>query len=130
MSELREQYEKETGARKPMTRTFEAYARYYEGLSIWLESKLKEAEEKIGAYEDTIRYANHKLKEAEKEKLILRVDNASYKGIIQAVKDSLMSDEEIEQDAKDGGLIGGEAQLYWEGATFQRERTKKAIGCS
>ena len=49
---------------------------------------------------------------------------------LQAVKDSLMSDEEIEQDAKDGGLIGGEAQLYWEGATFQRERTKKAIGCS
>ena len=120
MSKLREQYEKETGARKPMTRTFEAYARYYEGLSEWLESKLKEAEEKIGAYEDTIRYANHKLKEVEKEKLILRVDNASYKGIIQAVKDSLISDDEISD-----GLWEDKVRF---GIELQRERTKKAIG--
>lgn len=46
--ELKEQFEKETGIRKPMTRTHEAYAYYYEKYSEWLQCKVKN----IGDFRD------------------------------------------------------------------------------
>ena len=37
---LRKEFEKETKTRKPMTRTHEAYAYYYERYAEWLEQRI------------------------------------------------------------------------------------------
>ena len=75
-----------------------------------------------------------KLKEAEEENRVLRIDNASYKATIdiernklQAVKDSLYTDEDIESESNYRQIEGADKESYSGGLRYQRDRTLKAM---
>ena len=82
-----------------------------------LESKLEEARKKEKTYE----MIQHNYGELIKEKM-------QWKKTIQAVKDSLMSDEEIEKVSKITGSNDLNGEGIYDGIKYQRERTQKAIG--
>ena len=55
-------------------------------------------------------------------------EKMQWKKTIQAVKDSLMSDEEIEKVSKITGSNDLNGEGIYDGIKYQRERTQKAIG--